>query len=352
MNQKPVKALVVTDKREYSWWLDGIDAEFIESRLLVMSKLQVDPARFDWSLAPLDQHRPDVLLLDSTLSAPFLLRVMVQVRKKMSHLPVLLLPRIHDSADMSQSSTNGQLDEYVRCERESLMDTIAHAIRHAHGRQKLQHRLLQMALKDDLTQLHNRRGFMVLAQQHLSWARNIGQHMLLFFADLDGLKHINDQFGHREGDRALSLAAMSIKNTFRGSDVTARLSGDEFVALITQEPDRAANTICQRLRANLAIYASTECRYRLTMSIGVAHFDPEHPLSLQELMRVADADLYQQKSIIRQSTSTDHAVVTTDVTLPREGRQLLRANYKRRSQDKTSWVPLTTLEPTMPRVQA
>jgi two-component system cell cycle response regulator len=174
-------------------------------------------------------------------------------------------------------------------------DTVARTILYTNGRLGLQRTLLQMALKDDLTGLHNRRGFIALATQQLTWARDTGQHMVMFFADLDGLKWINDRYGHGEGDRAISLAAACIKETFRRFDVTARLSGDEFVALIMEEPGRSAETICRRLQMNLTACAGAESRYRVTMSVGVAHFDPAKPLTLQELMRQADTELYKHK---------------------------------------------------------
>jgi diguanylate cyclase (GGDEF)-like protein len=119
--------------------------------------------------------------------------------------------------------------------------------------------------------------------------------MVMFFADLDGLKWINDRYGHGEGDRAISLAAACIKETFRRFDVTARLSGDEFVALIMEEPGRSAETICRRLQMNLADCAGADSPYKLSMSVGVAHFDPDKPVTLQELMRQADTELYEHK---------------------------------------------------------
>ena len=182
-------------------------------------------------------------------------------------------------------------------------DTVARSILYTHGRLGLQRTLLQMALRDDLTDLHNRRGFIALATQQLTWARDSGQHMVMFFADLDGLKWINDHYGHGEGDRAISLAAACIKETFRKFDVTARLSGDEFVALIMEEPGRSAETICDRLQMNLADCTGAEIPYKLSMSIGVAHFDPDRPVTLQELMKQADAELYEHKRKNRLAAS-------------------------------------------------
>jgi diguanylate cyclase (GGDEF)-like protein len=159
----------------------------------------------------------------------------------------------------------------------------------------LQRALLQMAFRDDLTGLHNRRGFIALATRHLRCACDTRQHMLLFFAVVDGLKSINDRFGHGEGDRALALAAACIRETFRKFDVTARLSGDEFVALITEVPGRSAEAICRRLQSKVADCAGAEGPYKLSLSVGVAHFDPGKPVTLQELMKQADTALYRHK---------------------------------------------------------
>jgi diguanylate cyclase (GGDEF)-like protein len=157
-----------------------------------------------------------------------------------------------------------------------------------------------MALRDDLTGLHNRRGFTALASRYLQWARDTGQHLAMVFADIDGLKAINDRFGHGEGDRAISLAASSIKETFRKFDVTARLGGDEFVALIVEVPGRSVEMICKRLQMNLAECSRTERRYTLSLSVGVAHFDADQPVTLQELMRQADAALYRHRRKARR----------------------------------------------------
>src|ERR1700737_93788 len=293
MKQTLLKALVVLDERENSWFLHGGFHEAIDLHLLDVKALTVNMRDFPWTLREIAKQAPDVVLLDSTLSSHFVLRLAVHVRGKMPALPIFLLPDIHGTVNQSAEADRA-LDA---------ADTIARTIHYAHGRLCLQRALLQMALRDDLTGLHNRRGFIALATQHLTWARDTGQHMLMFFADLDGLKSINDRFGHGEGDRAISLAAASIKQTFRKSDVTARLSGDEFVALIMEEPGRSGETIRRRLRMNLTNCAGAETRYRLSLSVGVAHFDPRKPATLQELMRQADTELYCHKRAKHSSVS-------------------------------------------------
>jgi diguanylate cyclase (GGDEF)-like protein len=293
--QMLLRALVVSDERENSWFLNGGFHEAAD--LMDITALRVNMQDFHSTLCEIVQQTPDVLLLDSTLSSPFVVRLAVHVRDKMPSLPIFLLPNIYGALIQGAGTgdaANGALGE---------ADTVARTILYTNGRLGLQRTLLQMALKDDLTGLHNRRGFIALATQQLTWARDTGQHMVMFFADLDGLKWINDRYGHGEGDRAISLAAACIRETFRTFDVTARLSGDEFVALIMEEPGRSAEAICRRLQMNLSACAGTESRYRVSMSVGVAHFDPDKPVTLQELMRQADTELYEHKRKNRLATS-------------------------------------------------
>jgi two-component system cell cycle response regulator len=301
--QKLLKALVVLDSRENSWFLNGGFHESIDCHLIDVKGLPVNMEDQQGTLRMIAEQMPDVLLLDSTLARSFVLSMIIQVRDKMPSLPVVLLPDIHAATEHAAVSpeVNGNPSR-VRTDTDNGLDsgliaadTISRTIRYTHGQLGLQRTLLQMALRDDLTGLHNRRGFTALATRHLRWARDTGQHMALFFADLDGLKLINDRFGHAEGDIAISLAAACIKETFRKFDVTARLSGDEFVALIAEVPGRSVEAISRRLQKNLADRSGAERPYTLSLSVGVAHFDPDKPVTLQELMRRADAALYRHK---------------------------------------------------------
>jgi diguanylate cyclase (GGDEF)-like protein len=322
MNKKMtlLKGLVVSDDRENSWFLDGGFHEATD--LMEIRALRVNMRDFHSTLSEIVQQSPDVLLLDSTLPSPFVVRMAVHVRDKMPNLPIFLLPDIHGAIIQGAAEAGNAANSAM-----VTADTVARTILYTHGRLGLQRTLLQMALRDDLTGLHNRRGFIALATQQLTWARDSGQHMVMFFADLDGLKWINDHYGHGEGDRAISLAAACIKETFRRFDVTARLSGDEFVALIMEEPGRSAETIRRRLQTNLADCTGAESRYRLSMSVGVAHFDPNKPVTLQELMRQADTELYEHKRKNRSSVSKGRwpSAASLEMNPPVGGSQLLTA---------------------------
>lgn len=155
--------------------------------------------------------------------------------------------------------------------------------------------LLRLVLRDDLTGLYNRRGFHVVAARALAMASRLRVRLLLFFGDLDGLKQINDRFGHAEGDRALVRAAACLADVFRGPDIAARVGGDEFTMLAREDSGRTAGVLCERLRESFASRGSAEPRYRLSLSFGVVGFDPDAAPSLGDLMAQADDALYTQK---------------------------------------------------------
>jgi diguanylate cyclase (GGDEF)-like protein len=315
MKQKMLRALVVLDSQESSWFLNEGLNESIDCHLIDVKGLRVNTEDFDNALLMIAEKSPDVLLLDSTLARNFALGMVIQVRDKMPNLPVVVLPDIYGALQTQGSRGeggdrtrfgSGTDDVLGKALKES--DTIARLLRITHGQLSLQRALLQMALRDDLTGLHNRRGFIALATRYLRSACDTGQHVVMFFADVDGLKSINDRFGHGEGDRAISRAATCIKETFRKFDVTARLSGDEFVALIIEAPGRSAEAICRRLQSKLAGCSDAKSPYKLSLSVGVAHFDPRKPVTLEELMRQADAALYRHKRKDRWASDATAAV--------------------------------------------
>ena len=159
----------------------------------------------------------------------------------------------------------------------------------------LDRELRSLALTDDLTCLYNRRAFLALASQQLKVARRKGQGLLLFFADVDNLKEINDSHGHREGDLALVRTASALEKTFRDSDIPARLGGDEFAILVLEASFRNQEAIFRRLEKSLRELNEDEFRYQLSLSVGVARFDPKRCVSLGELMAQADQAMYEEK---------------------------------------------------------
>jgi diguanylate cyclase (GGDEF)-like protein len=165
----------------------------------------------------------------------------------------------------------------------------------------LDRELRYLALTDDLTCLYNRRGFFAAAAQQLKLAARNSQSFLLLYCDVDNLKLINDSFGHQEGDLALIRAADALEHAFRDSDILARLGGDEFVVLASESSTQAKEVLLRRLEKSLKKSRASESRYELSLSVGVARFDPKHAISLGELMAQADTAMYEQKRAHRKT---------------------------------------------------
>ena len=119
--------------------------------------------------------------------------------------------------------------------------------------------------------------------------------MLFFFVDLDKMKHINDTLGHQEGDNALLDVASILKEVFRESDIIGRMGGDEFAVLAIDATDETKDLLTKRLNVILDACNRPDKRYQLSLSVGISHYDPGHPVSLDELMAQADTLMYEQK---------------------------------------------------------
>ena len=156
-----------------------------------------------------------------------------------------------------------------------------------------------LALVDELTGLQNRRAFTLFAEQELARARRHNRTPVVVYADLDGLKQINDQHGHAAGDLAIRLVAGALKSIFRETDIVARWSGDEFVALMVEGSEEASQLIESRLDAAIAVQSPPNLPYVVTASVGASPLDPALPL--RDAMERADAELYAQKKRGRRS---------------------------------------------------
>jgi diguanylate cyclase (GGDEF)-like protein/PAS domain S-box-containing protein len=164
------------------------------------------------------------------------------------------------------------------------------------GRKNTERRLRESSLTDELTGLNNRRGFRLLAGQLLQVALRMRMNAVLFYIDLDGLKQINDVLGHAAGDRALIEAGDLLKQSFRASDVTARLGGDEFVVLAVESDKGSRQAMLARMKEELHVRnAQPQRAYRLSLSIGAARFEWQHPDTLDVLLEAADQAMYKVK---------------------------------------------------------
>ncbi len=178
----------------------------------------------------------------------------------------------------------------------NLLEFVSTQVAQAIGRKRLEQEIRSLALTDELTGLYNRRGFTLLAEQEMKLSYRFKRSILLFFVDVDDLKTINDTLGHAHGDLALKEVAAILKEIFREADIPARFGGDEFVVLAPDSSMESADILTNRLQTSLEARNRQGKRpYHLTLSMGIARYDPEAPCTVTELIAQADDLMYRQK---------------------------------------------------------
>ncbi|MDP8213100.1 MAG: diguanylate cyclase [Candidatus Zapsychrus exili] len=163
-------------------------------------------------------------------------------------------------------------------------------------RKQFEENLQNLSLIDDLTRLNNRRGLFTLASHQLKIAKRHKLKTTLFYIDLDNFKKINDTFGHSEGDKALVAVATILKDTYRESDIIARIGGDEFAVLAVGLGKENADMITARLNKKLEEDNSKALHpYNLSVSIGMANCSYVKSCQIDKLLVEADKSMYEQK---------------------------------------------------------
>ncbi len=172
-------------------------------------------------------------------------------------------------------------------------------IKHIARQLQLENALRELATVDELTDIHNRRGFRAVAEDYLRLARRLRVGLCCLFLDLNGFKRINDTLGHSVGDEALIETARLLKQTFRESDLIARVGGDEFVVLGLEIASQSADRMVARLQAKFAaVNAQPGRKYQISVCIGVARFEPGQECPIADLVARADRLMYEQKQAL------------------------------------------------------
>jgi diguanylate cyclase (GGDEF)-like protein len=154
----------------------------------------------------------------------------------------------------------------------------------------------QVATTDCLTNITNRAGFLLLAERNLNACQAHGKRSSLLFLDLDKFKKINDEYGHQEGDKALSAFADYLRDTFDDSGLFARIGGDEFVVLLNDMEEHQTLQKVKALNESIARYnQQNQKRYNLSFCYGVVDIDPEGEKGISELLVESDLMMYGQK---------------------------------------------------------
>ncbi len=157
-------------------------------------------------------------------------------------------------------------------------------------------KLTVLSERDEMTGLYNRRGFLQIAEQNLNLVRRMRKDGILMFADLDGLKKINDTYGHNEGDIAIRETSNILLGIFRETDIVGRMGGDEFVVFAMDVNPDCFERIKERLYWKIKEYnAASSKSYELSISTGTTIFDFNTGETVEELMIKADQALYKNK---------------------------------------------------------
>jgi diguanylate cyclase (GGDEF)-like protein len=157
--------------------------------------------------------------------------------------------------------------------------------------------LAYLAHHDALTGLFNRRRFQEEVESRLAYARRYQAHGALLFLDVDGLKEVNDTWGHQAGDAFLQSLAKLFAQCLREVDVVARLGGDEFAVLLSAPDMPQVSVVAERLLHAVRHHTATAASVplRCTVSIGIALF-PQHGEKAEDLVERADLALYRAKA--------------------------------------------------------
>jgi diguanylate cyclase (GGDEF)-like protein len=156
--------------------------------------------------------------------------------------------------------------------------------------------LRNLSLTDQLTGLYNYRGFLNLAEHHAKTSRRSHNPSLLIYADMDGLKEINDTLGHRAGSIAINAVAEILRRTFRDCDIVGRLGGDEFAVLVPNIQKTETAKLLERLQRNLHRYNEEDHHeFTIALSIGAVEIDHQHKVNIEDQMARADEVMYLEK---------------------------------------------------------
>lgn len=164
-------------------------------------------------------------------------------------------------------------------------------------KRRVEERLQQMAITDELTGIFNRRHLIERMELEFYSAYRYDVPVSVVMIDIDHFKAINDHYGHQVGDRALTEVARKVRGCLRKSDILGRYGGEEFAAVLPHTRQQDAMTVGENMRVRVEGLRLEDVHdLRVTISGGVAGIPDCSPTSLDDLVRMADSALYQAKT--------------------------------------------------------
>jgi two-component system, cell cycle response regulator len=288
MDLQPIAALLVTTDSPASRLLSASLAPSVPSRLAAFTLTPVGMS--DEAIARLAEERVDVVLLDLTGPLDVAMDLLVRVRIQVPEIPVVVLVEPgHKGESVGAAAVEaGACDSVVKEELSSAL--LARVLHYAIERYRLHATLDQLSLMDPLTGLYNAHGFRTLAEHHLKLAHRT-RGLVIAVADVRALDQLNAAHGRDAGDRALVAASQVLRETFRASDVIARIGNDDFATLMLDATDDTTQLVAPRLTQRLEHYraAHRDSPWRLAMTVGLARVAPGMHAGIDELLAEAGA---------------------------------------------------------------
>jgi diguanylate cyclase (GGDEF)-like protein len=269
---------------------------------LASAALQPAPDGWDWRLKHVETlaaacaltETPDLILLDLTLPDARGLDTLHRLRERFAFVPVVLLTAVEDPDIEATALKEGAQDFLGKDELTAR--TLRRVVRYAMERHHRQQDLMRLSTRDELTGLFNRRGFLSAAEPLARAAERGNRTFLVFFADLDGLKAINDTHGHQVGDEAIRDAAWILTHSFRSADLIARIGGDEFAIFAPDAPPETIEIMIRRVsKWQAERNAEPDRPYQVSLSLGGVAWTASEPRTLEMMLSEADMAAYAAK---------------------------------------------------------
>lgn len=243
------------------------------------------------ALAFLDEGRVDLVLLDINMPSMNGYEVCLRIRQRyaLDDLPVIFLTSREDTDSVTKGFHSGASDFVSK----SAISDVLLARVNVHIRLARSLRYLRdISLTDDMTGCYNRRHGMFSLRELFSRARRYGTQFSLIYFDLNGLKLVNDRYGHQAGDLMLRSVVNAVKGLLRDSDMFFRMGGDEFMILCPETDKKGAYTCVERMEK--AVNAITIVDHKVSFAYGVAHSSEDYP-DMDDMLHNADVSMYECK---------------------------------------------------------
>jgi len=301
MQKQAIKILLVEDDED----------DFVLTRDL-LAEIGSAQYHLDWAqtyqegLKQLQAGLHDVYLLDYRLGADDGLQLLREAMQAGLHAPSIMLTGLADREIDLAAMQAGAADYLVKDRIDGQL--LERAIRYALERSSLLENIRELAVRDALTGLYNRRELHRFLDSELERSQRYGHPLSFVLIDLDHFKNINDEYGHLAGDEALKQTAQALQAYSRRSDLLARYGGDEFAIVMTDTSAEVAWQGAERLRkmvANESVKVSRGYGFignvKITISMGMAEY-PGDADSSGTLIEAADQALYEAKRLGRNRT--------------------------------------------------